>query len=102
MNPCPCGNLLSKTKECRCTDLEIKRYKNRLSDPFLDRIELYVTMQEVDFKKDNTTTSAKLHQEVIKAFTAQKKVSRTIADLNGNQDITKKDIFEALSYRKRG
>jgi len=150
MNPCPCGNLLSKTKECRCTDLEIKRYKNRLSDPFLDRIELYVTMQEVDFKKENTTTSAKLHQEVIKAFTAQKnrgqtklngdlkeseidkycilkpeakaileqaivkfglsyrsianikKVSRTIADLNGNQDITKKDIFEALSYRKRG
>jgi len=149
MNPCPCGNLLSKTKECRCTDLEIKRYKNRLSDPFLDRIELYVTMQEVDLKKENTTSSAKLHQAVIKAFIAQKnrgqsklngdlqeseidkycileaeakavleqaitkfglsyrsianikKVSRTISDLNDNKNITKKDIFEALSYRKR-
>jgi len=26
-NPCPCGNLFSRTKECRCTDYEIKRYK---------------------------------------------------------------------------
>jgi magnesium chelatase family protein len=30
-----------------------------------------------------------------------KKVARTIADINQNQDITKKDILEALSYRKR-
>ena len=30
-----------------------------------------------------------------------KKVSRTIADLNGHKDITKKDLLEALSFRKR-
>ena len=46
-NPCPCGNLLSKVKECRCSEVEIKRYSNRLSDPFLDRIDLFVVMQEV-------------------------------------------------------
>ena len=40
MNPCPCGNLLSSVKECRCNELEIQRYKNRLSEPFLDRIDL--------------------------------------------------------------
>jgi len=150
MNPCPCGNLLSKTQECRCTDLEIKRYKNRLSDPFLDRIDLFVTMQEVDFNKGVATNSKELHLQVIDAFKAQKnrgqnrlngdlneneidkycvlnsdakdileqaiirfglsyraianikKVSRTIADLNSNRDITKKDLLEALSFRKRG
>ncbi|HEX5670739.1 MAG TPA: ATP-binding protein, partial [Sulfuricurvum sp.] len=37
MNPCPCGNLFSKSIACRCTDLEMNRYKSRLSDPFLDR-----------------------------------------------------------------
>jgi len=36
MNPCPCGNLLAQSKECRCTSIEIQRYKNRISDPFLD------------------------------------------------------------------
>ena len=149
MNPCPCGNLLSKTKECRCSDLEIKRYKNRLSDPFLDRIDLFVTMQEVDFEKSSVSDSKTMHSMVLKAFKAQKsrgqkrlngqlleseiekfcqldnsaneilqkaiinfslsyraianikKVARTIADLNNNKTITKKDILEALSYRKR-
>ena len=149
MNPCPCGNLLSKTKECRCSEYEIKRYKSKLSDPFLDRIDLYVVMQEVDFNKSSTFTSKELHKLVIKAFIAQKqrgqkrlngelleseidkyctldnnskdilnraiqnfslsyravanikKVARTIADINGNKDITKSDILEALSYRKR-
>ncbi|MDH1976897.1 ATP-binding protein [Aliarcobacter butzleri] len=32
----PCGNLLSSVKECRCSEVEIQRYKNRLSEPFLD------------------------------------------------------------------
>jgi magnesium chelatase family protein len=30
-----------------------------------------------------------------------KKVARTIADINGNDDISRMDILEALSYRKR-
>ena len=72
MNPCPCGNLLSKVRECRCTDAEIARYKNRLSDPFLDRIDIYVTMQEVDFSKKNTTTSEQMFTQVLNAFKAQK------------------------------
>ena len=84
MNPCPCGNLLSKTKNCRCSDVEIKRYQNRLSDPFLDRIELYVTMQDVDFNQKSSTTSKQMHSEVIKAFKFQK--NRGQDSLNGKMD----------------
>ena len=40
-NPCPCGNLLSKVKACRCSEVEVKRYANQLSDPFLDRIDIF-------------------------------------------------------------
>jgi len=73
MNPCPCGNLLDDDKECRCSELEVKRYKNRLSDPFLDRIDLYITMQKV--KKDDKASysSKELHQKVIEAFEFSKK-----------------------------
>jgi len=73
MNPCPCGNLLSKTKECRCTTLEIKRYKNRLSEPFLDRIDIFVTMQEVKKDDKSTTSSKEMREKVFYAFIAQKK-----------------------------
>jgi len=65
MNPCPCGNLLNQAKECRCTELEIQRYKNRLSDPFLERIDLVVNMQNVNVNDRAGMSSADMHREVI-------------------------------------
>ena len=65
MNPCPCGNLLNDAKECRCNELEIQRYKNRLSDPFLDRIDLNVTMQGVKVNDSASLSSKEMHQRVI-------------------------------------
>jgi len=148
-NPCPCGNLLSKVKQCRCSEVEVKRYANKLSDPFLDRIDLFVVMQEVQSIDKSDVTSKAMHEAVIDAFKVQKqrsqvrlngklnedevetycrlsvdaqkilesattkfalshrsiasvkKVARTIADLNGNEKIEKKDLLEALSYRRR-
>ena len=80
-NPCPCGNLLSKQKSCRCSEVEIKRYQNKLSDPFLDRIDLFVVMQEVESTDKADITSAQMHQEVLKAFKMQKQ--RGQGRLNG-------------------
>jgi len=90
MNPCPCGNLLSKTKECRCNELEINRYKNRLSDPFLDRIDLMVTMGEVFIDDKPDIDSTMMHRLVLKTFLAQKR--RGQKELNGKlceEDIQK-------------
>ncbi len=67
MNPCPCGNLLNESKECRCSDLEIQRYKNRLSDPFLDRIDISVVMQQVNPNDNASFTSKELHKMVVEA-----------------------------------
>ncbi len=49
MNPCPCGNFGSKTKECRCTPAQIERYRNRISSPILDRLDIHIEMTEVDY-----------------------------------------------------
>jgi magnesium chelatase family protein len=70
MNPCPCGNLLSTHKECRCNDLEIKRYKNRISEPLYDRIEIYLQM--IEDESEDTITSAELFEKVLIAFEMQK------------------------------
>ena len=81
MNPCPCGNLLAKSKVCRCSEIEKQRYKNRISDPFLDRIDLYVTMNEVTKDDISDVTSQQLHNQVIETFKLQKLRGQT--QLNG-------------------
>jgi len=95
MNPCPCGNLLSSVKECRCNEAEIQRYKNRLSEPFLDRIDLYVVMNDSFKDNKNTVSSKELHENVIKAFKSQK--SRGQKELNGklsDEDIKKYCVLD--------
>ncbi|MDP0561767.1 MAG: YifB family Mg chelatase-like AAA ATPase [Candidatus Endonucleobacter sp. (ex Gigantidas childressi)] len=42
MNPCPCGYLGDSRRACRCTPDQISRYRNKLSGPLLDRIDLQV------------------------------------------------------------
>lgn len=90
MNPCPCGNLLNKNKECRCSDLEIQRYKNRLSDPFLDRIDLSVVMQSVNAADRTSYTSKELHKLVVQThiFSQKRGQKEFNAKLN-DSDIEK-------------
>lgn len=95
MNPCPCGNLLSTTKECRCSDLEVLRYKSRLSDPFLDRIDLFVTMGEPSEHDTKGETSAHMHEQVIKAFVFQKE--RGQEEFNGKLSESDIEKFCVLS-----
>ena len=90
MNPCPCGNLLSAKKECRCSEVEINRYKNRLSSPLLDRIDIYVQMDEIKPGDKATISSKQMFQKVQTAFLAQLK--RGQKELNGKMsdlDVTK-------------
>ncbi len=49
MNPCPCGNYGSKTAECRCSAAQIAKYKSKLSGPLLDRIDLQIEVDAVDY-----------------------------------------------------
>jgi magnesium chelatase family protein len=44
MNPCPCGYLGEPTGRCRCSPEQIQRYRNKLSGPLLDRIDLHLTV----------------------------------------------------------
>lgn len=44
MNPCPCGYLGEPSGRCRCTPEQIQRYRNKLSGPLLDRIDLHVSV----------------------------------------------------------
>jgi len=45
MNPCPCGHLGDERIPCRCTELQIKRYRQKLSGPLLDRLDMHVAVK---------------------------------------------------------
>lgn len=90
MNPCPCGNLLDESKECRCNELEVQRYKNRLSDPFLDRIDLFVVMSKVKADDKPSLSSREMHQRVIDVHhTIKKRGQRDFSANLSDADVEK-------------
>jgi len=154
MNPCPCGNFGSTTKECKCTPQAIRKYLNKLSGPLMDRIDMHIEVDNVNyddlrieaneepssevkkrvdkareiqllrFKDSDNYSNSKMTDRQIKkfckineasdsmlrlafdklqlsarAYNRILKVARTIADLEGCENIEEEHIFEAISYR---
>jgi len=155
MNPCPCGNYGSRTKECKCTQSQIHKYLDKLSGPLLDRIDLHIEVDSISYKEltdkdtleepsskirervnsaraiqqkrfDGTKTkcNAKMSTEQVNMFCKLDKessdllcnafnnlnlsarahnrilkVARTIADLEGKENIELSHLAEAIGYR---
>ena len=51
MNPCPCGYYGDPKRECRCGSRTIEKYRQKISGPLLDRIDIHVEVPLVDFKE---------------------------------------------------
>ena len=151
MNPCPCG---APNGECSCRFQEVQRYRNRISGPLLDRIDLQIFVPSVPFSdlkgRELGESSAQVRERVFRARERQAdrfrglsiknnsemgarhlrefcpldssslqileraisklgmsarayhriiKVARTIADLEGSEDIAPPHIAEAVNYR---
>jgi len=81
-NPCPCGWRLSRVRDCRCDDGAIARYRNRLSGPFLDRIDLHVRVPAVPWRDLDTQspgeTSAQIRERVVAARLVQAERMRAL------------------------
>lgn len=48
MNPCPCGNYMSRDNQCTCSHGDIKKYFSKISWPILDRLDMTIYMDRVD------------------------------------------------------
>ena len=92
MNPCACGYADSTARACRCTPLQIIRYRGRLSGPLRDRFDLTVQVRPVPAAvltaADPAETSHEVRARVAAARARQRRrygaqPSRTNADLRG-------------------
>lgn len=50
MNPCPCGYFGDLKRECRCGPVQVQRYRQRISGPLLDRIDLHIEVPAVEYR----------------------------------------------------
>ena len=97
MNPCPCGNFGSNVKTCTCSPSQIAKYKARISGPLLDRIDIQVTVDEVNYSELIGTQKAE------DSLTVRKRVNRTRliqsnrfkdCNIKTNADMSEKHIAQ--------
>lgn len=77
MNPCPCGFYGHPTKQCTCSEQSAKNYLNKISGPLLDRLDLHLEVQSIDYKqlsdKEKAESSSAIRERVNMARAIQRK-----------------------------
>jgi magnesium chelatase family protein len=75
MNPCACGYYGDPKRECRCTPNQIQGYRNRISGPLLDRIDLHVEVPAVRYQDlagaAGGEPSATIRERIVRARAVQ-------------------------------
>ena len=97
MNPCPCGNAGNKQKPCICKPSDLDRYKRKLSGPIIDRVDLWVSVGNVDYKKlggeGTGEKSESIKNRIIRAREIQKeRFKKWGRDINTNSEMNVKDL----------
>ncbi len=55
MNPCKCGHYKDDDKQCKRVPLCAEEYQNKISDPILDRFDMFVDVPKVDIFSSKTS-----------------------------------------------
>src|ERR1700719_4717999 len=70
MNSCPCGYFGDLKRECRCSPVQVQRYRQRISGPLLDRIDLHIEVPAVEYR-DVSSERAEEHSMAIRTRVGQ-------------------------------
>lgn len=92
MNPCPCGYWGDTQNTCRCTSEQVQRYQNKLSGPFLDRIDMHIEVPALSHHdlQQNSATLENSYDVKKRVIEAQKFQKQRRAHCNAH--LTNKEI----------
>ncbi len=100
MNPCPCGYLGDSSGRCHCTAEQVTRYRNKISGPLLDRIDMHLEVPRVSLdvlregSPEGEECSATIRQRVV---TARNKALQRYGKANSNLSAAEVKQYCALS-----
>lgn len=66
LNPCPCGYFGDQDRTCECSLGQIQNYRNRISGPLLDRIDLQVEVPRIPHKVLRQSSRSNVSSETVK------------------------------------
>jgi len=87
MNPCPCGYKNHPNGKCKCNDVKVANYFNKISGPLLDRIDMHMSVDPVpfaDLKMDDLDNSQ---------LSDQIKVIQKLRDIQFKRFYKEKDCY---------
>jgi magnesium chelatase family protein len=96
MNPCPCGYFGDPVHSCRCAELDVERYRSRVSGPLLDRIDIHLEVPTVPYRDlvgpGAEETSATVRRRVELARIRQRERFRDRRGLHANAHMSARDL----------
>ena len=97
-NPCPCG-YYGTSKPCTCMPGQIEKYHRKISGPIIDRIDLYVDVDEVKhdslLRDQKSETSQDIQKRVLSARNRQS--ARYKEPLKSNSSLNNREIKKYIN-----
>ena len=76
LNPCPCGYYGDSKRDCRCSARQIENYRQRISGPLLDRIDLHVEVPIVEYRELSSDQSGEPSEEIRERVIKTREIQR--------------------------
>ncbi len=96
MNPCPCGYYGDAKRECRCSNRQIQTYRNKISGPLLDRIDIHIEVPSMRYQELSSTaggeTSEAIRQRVVAVRQIQEQRFKRRRKVRSNAGMGTKDM----------
>lgn len=103
MNPCPCGFYGSEKKQCICGAHDIVRYKKKISGPIIDRIDIWLPVEHVDYDKLSERNPAEKISPIIRTRIdaarkfGQERIGKTTLNVEMNsRDIQNEELSDSV------
>lgn len=74
MNPCQCGYYGSQEKKCCCRPEQVKKYIHKISGPLLDRIDIHIEVNTINYQKLKQSEKAESSKEIKERVNKARKI----------------------------
>ena len=96
MNPCPCDYFTDAKRVCRCGQTQIQKYRNKISGPLLDRIDIHIEVPSMAYHElaslERGEPSAAIRQRVTTARVLQQERFAGHAKVRNNAAMGARDL----------